>query len=207
MKKLNELQAWQYLVKAWANPDSENNVIVNGGRCLALCWSVANLYNITSFATRQKMCKKIDDYGLRNNIRTGYYWPLRTDKGVAARLKFCKDRVKQILKHKKTKNLQPSNKKLSERQAWLLLAECWKKPVNAWTGIQKVENIECKGLCASINAITHKITIDTRIDMLGRINDYRKKHHKYYMYIWPTTQDGAKERIKFCMDQARKSKP
>lgn len=205
MKKLNELQAWQYLVKCWSNPTDGNYTIVNGSHCSALCMSVIALHNITSFSTREKMSKKIDDYLSRHKISTGYYWPRYTKEGVAARLKFCKDRVKQILKHKKSKNLQPSDKKLSERQAWLLLAKYWKEPVSVWTGMQKVENIECKGLCVSINAINNKITTDTRIDMFGRLSDYRKKHHKYYMYVWPTTQDGAKERVKFCQDQARKS--
>lgn len=90
-------------------------------------------------------------------------------------------------------------KKLTERQAWLRLAELWDKP-------QQNESNECfiqtaygrpYGLCASMDCLDIPPKVDNA--MMAKIG---KLPNKLGDFKWGLGKAGAKARAKFCRKQA-----
>jgi hypothetical protein len=100
---------------------------------------------------------------------------------------------------------------LSEREAWLKLAEIWDSPIvkdnaelglmghRAFVEIKSVFGSPC-GLCPCINVFHYLDWIDS-----GTAHVIHKKipeSRSFDGYVWPRTVEGAKQRAAFCREQA-----
>lgn len=98
-------------------------------------------------------------------------------------------------------------KTITERETWLLLAKCFRKVQKDLTGdyySEYVNSYYCTtvyGLCSALKWLqfSRLISHRTKTTMLEKI----KSHNRYR---WPKTRKGAKQRVAFCMMQARKLK-
>ena len=93
-------------------------------------------------------------------------------------------------------------RKMSEREAWLYLAECWDKAKIGENGYPLCAKIGNDGLCPSIETMyfdMDAIGQDAYQSMLSKIPD-RRPHS--IAYVWPLTMAGAKQRADFCRRMA-----
>lgn len=93
-------------------------------------------------------------------------------------------------------------RKLSERAAWVMLAEAWKRPkVIGGTPFIELRGCMWAGLCGCIGVLwcDDMITAATEEAMYSRI---RKLPFWDGGYRWPLTLDGARSRAAFCRAQA-----
>lgn len=84
---------------------------------------------------------------------------------------------------------------MTEREAWLLLAERWDRPKmsdDIWVNSENEI-----GLCTGIDflEVYHRIDRETAEIMASKIP-------KCATFAWPTDQDGARQRAAFCREQA-----
>lgn len=98
-------------------------------------------------------------------------------------------------------------KKLTEREAWAMLAEKWSKPFKDLEGDYSVDvgNGDCSGLCASVYDlhITGQIN-STVYDRMNAVIPDPAKMKRVSIYVWPLDLDGARSRAKFCSAQVRR---
>jgi len=94
---------------------------------------------------------------------------------------------------------------LTEKEAWLKLAECWMS-VNSVSssGIHRVpvNDSYCAGLCTSIDALRNEVSLLVTVLMRNKIKIERTLHVGGYTYIWPQTKEGAAMRVGFCRAMA-----
>lgn len=93
-------------------------------------------------------------------------------------------------------------KKLTERQAWLLLAKLWDKAKpKSPSGTYAVffNDGSVSGLCACVGWINTNSR--TRCAMIDKIRTGGSAIHRPYR--WPRTLAGAKQRADFCRLQAK----
>lgn len=98
---------------------------------------------------------------------------------------------------------------LTEKEAWLKLAECWMS-VNSVSsgGIHHVpvNDSYCAGLCASISALHSEVSLLVTVLMRNKIKIERTLHvggyGRFNTYIWPQTKEGAAMRVGFCRAMA-----
>jgi hypothetical protein len=93
---------------------------------------------------------------------------------------------------------------LTEREAWLAIAEVWSSPIeseNTWLA----STYDC-GLCPSIGRLftLENIRTDIAQSMFKKIVLYRQDLGITTAFVWPRTLDGAKARAEFCKTQAEK---
>lgn len=95
-----------------------------------------------------------------------------------------------------------TSKQLSQREAWLLMAEHWRADRISKTGSPVDGSCESLGLCRCLVRIcvSKLITEETYSLMRERLALVRRPHDGY---SWPTTQRGAQARRRFCLRMAR----
>lgn len=93
-------------------------------------------------------------------------------------------------------------RKLSERQAWALLAKVWREEAKLFRSFHSYCFL---GLCSSVTMLFYddRITPVTSDKMRQRINDEQDRLDADSL-IWPLTSDGALERALFCERQVRR---
>lgn len=93
---------------------------------------------------------------------------------------------------------------MSERKAWLYLAELWRHTVDDNVGdVRVVDGANSAwGLCHSIGRLCRRGEISKRTarSMEGKIPSGRRFLNNY---AWPLTKNGARSRVRFCVQQAR----
>lgn len=85
-----------------------------------------------------------------------------------------------------------------EQEAWSILAEYWgkaKECVTDWV-LVTINDSDSAGLCSSIGLLKPITEYKTRSSMMDKIEvlDWRSDG-----YVWPTTLEGAKQRVEFCL--------
>lgn len=94
---------------------------------------------------------------------------------------------------------------LSEWEAWLFMAELWKDAVDLEDGSWGVryKGFTAFGMCHLLPVMP--IHISTRLLMGAKIEDVMNQLSvRRYRYLFPTTEEGAKQRVVFCLEQAAK---
>ena len=100
---------------------------------------------------------------------------------------------------------------LSEKEAWLKLAECWgnlQPPTESEVYYTRIDDAWCSGICGSIWLLQYEEEIDQHISksMVRKINLEKQSHIGGYgfrnLFIWPLTQEGAVIRSAFCSKMA-----
>jgi hypothetical protein len=93
---------------------------------------------------------------------------------------------------------------MTERQAWLFLADAWQdasKGPSSNVVRAFVCGLQCRGLCSSISVLLDKGQITRKV----YIKMCRRLGKESSTYLWPTTPEGAASRAEFCKTQARGS--
>jgi len=92
--------------------------------------------------------------------------------------------------------------KLSQREAWLLMAEHWRADCISRTGSPVDGSCGSYGLCKCLGKLWADglITEETYSVMRKRLGLVRRPHDGY---SWPTTKRGALARRRFCLRMAR----
>ena len=99
---------------------------------------------------------------------------------------------------------------LSEKSAWLYLAESWSKPTFTGAGTPSVLHVIDKhvfydrGICSCIYSLVALDKIDDKIErsMLNKLFHYCRENKIEHAYYWPLTVEGAASRAEFCRKQA-----
>lgn len=95
---------------------------------------------------------------------------------------------------------------LTEKQAWEFLADLWTKATDVY-GCTKVifDGAKVSGLCPCINVMCyHADQIDPAVkrSMYGKLCEYANSNNlSTGDWFWPTTPEGAKQRVEFCKTQ------
>ena len=89
---------------------------------------------------------------------------------------------------------------ITEKEAWLMLAKLWDRSLSinpALTPGAMINGIVRTGLCSSIVSLFYAalITLQQMHDMKAKLPCVRR-------FVWPTTVEGAKERVAFCRKMA-----
>lgn len=97
---------------------------------------------------------------------------------------------------------------LTEKEAWLFLADAWASPQVDDVGkcFVKLKDTLYHGLCGcflELNLMGH-IDQYTRSLMFNKIEAYRREQNLWRMFLWHTDEDGAAQRVEFCKTQAEK---
>jgi hypothetical protein len=99
---------------------------------------------------------------------------------------------------------------LTEKQAWLKLADLWSQPTKNEFGehyVQVYVDESAYGLCACTRDLLdyNLIDMETYVVMNARIEMYRQTSpRKEKSFLWGQDWFGAKERESFCKRQAEK---
>lgn len=108
------------------------------------------------------------------------------------------------MKTAKTAKTVKAKKFISERQAWLLMADAWEKTFTKIdnTGFSIVIGVFCPGLCLAVATLRNrKVSCGTADKMRDKILEYRKQNSPTGVFIWPTRDN--KSRIEFCKAMAK----
>lgn len=116
-------------------------------------------------------------------------------------------------KYKSKFNKWMESHQYTEREAWLYLAKVWSRS-ELWAGayIVKLYGDHCYGLCNCIQQLHDNhgdISYDVAHSMYDAIESETEKQlgedtSELAGYLWPTTLFGSKQRVKFCLAQARR---
>lgn len=106
--------------------------------------------------------------------------------------------------------------KMTEREAWLVLAKAWTnakkintKKINSGEYEAAVEELKCWGLCTAINVVWRagkiaKSTADSMSRKIAALGD-TEGHPLDHPFVWSITTDaGRLARVRFCKEQAKK---
>lgn len=88
---------------------------------------------------------------------------------------------------------------MSEREAWLFLAEKWKSPKMDFYGCFYITlGVRCYGLCHSIRNISG-LENKTAWEMVAKISQEEENLPvDVEGYLWPHDLEGSISRVKFC---------
>lgn len=96
---------------------------------------------------------------------------------------------------------------LSTVEAWKELARWWKSPEVCDCGCARMTvGPRIAGLCSSLSVMKFRkmITDEQEKEMLDSLPRFGVViMHGVRPFLWPTDSDGAKERHKFCLEQAK----
>lgn len=100
---LNEIQAWFLVKRLWENSNEfyyETGILYKGRECYGLCRTLSEIHNdkIISDNIVARMRRKLTSFAKRYD-KFGYFWP-KSKEGAVQRVKFCKNRIKQLRKVK-----------------------------------------------------------------------------------------------------------
>jgi hypothetical protein len=103
--------------------------------------------------------------------------------------------------------VQSGKRQMTEKEAWLYLADVWSEPKQCDDGTWRCRNYT-PGLCVSIGYLDDQaiISVETLYSMGAKIREYRAQLADVHWsaYLWPRTEEGAKQRAEFCKTQAEK---
>lgn len=103
-------------------------------------------------------------------------------------------------------------KMLTEKEAWLFIAKCWRKACKWYS--DEWGTCIATGICPYINRLyggrtlgdgSHmcKITVKTYESMHKKIATLAPPPIDLAKHRWPTTRDGARARVRFCVKMAK----
>jgi hypothetical protein len=99
-----------------------------------------------------------------------------------------------------------SHEALTTREAWKELARWWKNPQVCGCGCGRMTvGASIAGLCSAISIMRFRkmISEEQEKEMLDSLPRYGPVVLEgVRSFIWPTDAEGAKERVKFCLEQA-----
>lgn len=229
MTLLNPVQAFRFMADLWKNPKEGNPAYVIttdrfGDRRVAycLCDTVIELkrvlQNIDSHT--ETIIGNIIRSEEKNYPRTqlyGYYWP-RNMEGAWQRAKFCHAQACRLV----MEQFFIDHIQLSESDAWLLMCDIWSNSHQntfngTYDGLLYVGSTESKklqypsgwmridGLCNNLGHFLglNLITKETYDIMKRKLRIYREANNNFAGYMWPTNEDGAKQRAAFCQEQVK----
>jgi hypothetical protein len=175
---MSEYEAWLKLAEIWKttrlNECNEIFVKIRGFKSYGLCGTIRLI--VESNRLRERM---IESIAKNPQKYCGFCWPL-TEGGAMQRVAFCL--------------------RMAEREAWLELAERWKKVELCPCGFCQNAVVDQKwwltGLCATVSYYVKDPDIrDSMLDKIDAVNPNGG-------YLWAQTPEGAKQRIKFCLERA-----
>ena len=117
------------------------------------------------------------------------------------------DNMASITKKTAKKINKKTANRMTETQAWKYLAELWKSPTQLRTlVVVYLRGLPSIGLCSCIDSLQYfnEITESVHQSMDKEIHKLPNKHRSFYK--WETTKKGAKQRSKFCLKMAKKTK-
>jgi hypothetical protein len=171
---VGELEAWLKLAELWDKPVTGRWTFVEfePWRCMGLCACINSMLDSDTISWNTCVAMKRKVPYPRFG---DYVWP-RTEEGAKQRAAFCREQA--------------------EREAWLKLAETWDKPDPFPAGGVWIKEYGSLGLCGSISALFDGVNQDMHARMISKIPK------RTTLFVWPRTEEGAKQRAAFCREQA-----